>query len=83
MRAAQENYNPNLLTYSDDDKHKLMYNNIKFGANGYYDFILYALLEDEDVAIKKRISYRKRAYATMKATSSKFSPASLSYYILW
>ena len=83
LRAREHKYNPDLLKFSDDTKHKLMYDGIKFGANGYYDFIMYSMIVDADTAEKKRTNYRKRAYATMQATSSRYSPASLSYYILW
>jgi hypothetical protein len=32
--AYKNGYNPDLLTFSNDAKHKLSYNGIKFGANG-------------------------------------------------
>jgi len=80
--ASKNGYNPDLLTFSDDKKHKLSYNGIKFGANGYNDYIIYSLLH-ENIAEKKRENYRKRAKEVMLKSGSKYSPASLSYYILW
>jgi len=88
MRAKKEGYNPKLLFLSDDDKHKLIYDNVPFGAVGYNDFILYSVMAvdhkiTKEQAINKRINYRKRAYDMMIKSNNKFSPASLSYFILW
>lgn len=86
--AKHRNYNPELLKISDDGIHKLEYNNIKFGRVGYNDLIIYTWLEynkmiPEGTAKLKKINYRKRARAIMIKTKNKYSPASLSYQILW
>lgn len=81
--AKMKGYNPSLLNYSDDDIHKLDYDGVKFGRVGYNDFIIYLFTTDEDEALNKRKNYRKRAYKVMKETNDKFSPATLSYEILW
>ena len=52
------------------------------------DKILYTWLEfnnkiEEGTTKKKYTNYRKRAYMVMKKTNNKYSPSSLSYYILW
>lgn len=86
--AKQKGYNPNKLKLSTDNIHKLEYDNIKFGRKGYNDFIQYLYLVHLnkitlDDALKHRENYRARAYDVMKETNNKFSPASLSFYILW
>jgi len=80
--AYRNGYDPELLSFCNDEKHKLSYNGIKFGANGYFDFILYTILH-RNIADQKRDNYRKRSYDVMIKSQSKYSPASLSYNILW
>ena len=80
--AKKAGYNPKLLKFSTNPKKKLNYNGVDFGASGYGDFIIYKLT-DPKIADKKRENYRKRAKKVMSETNDKFSPASLSYYILW
>ena len=82
-RADIEGYDPYLLKFSNDEKHKLMYDGVKFGATGYNDYILYNIIYNSDVAELKRINYRKRATNVMKQTNNPLSPASLSYFIQW
>ena len=76
-------YDPNELHFANDSKHKLVYGTKKFGANGYNDYILYQLLYSSRIADQKRSNYRKRAIDVMKKTNSHYSPASLSWNILW
>jgi hypothetical protein len=83
QNAKNNGYEPNKLKWAEDGKHKFTYENIPFGAMKYNDYLLYQLKEGSKVAEIKRRNYRKRAESTMKATNNKFSPASLSYYILW
>ena len=82
-RADIEGYDPYLLNFSNDEKHKLMYDGVKFGATGYNDYILYYMFYNEDIADIKRKNYRKRATNVMKQTNNPLSPASLSLKILW
>lgn len=90
--AKERGYNPNNLRLSKDKIHKLEYNDnnkwVKFGAVKYMDFPTYLynytlgnITKEE--AFKKMRNYRKRAKATMEKTKNKYSPASLSYFILW
>jgi DNA adenine methylase len=86
--AELKGYNKNLLTISKDGIHKLDYNGIKFGRTGYNDFILYLFYVNRrnlpvSYAFDKRKNYRKRAKKVMEQTKDKFSPASLSFQILW
>lgn len=86
--AKLRDYEPDKLELANDDKHKLSYNGVEFGAVGYKDFILYLHLVKEGIipfefALQKMTNYRKRAEKTMKETNDKYSPASLSYNILW
>lgn len=86
--AKNRGYNPELLKISNDGIHKLEYDNIPFGRVGYNDKIIYAWLEHnkqipEGTMIKKYTNYRKRAKKVMEETNNKFSPASLSFYLIW
>ena len=90
--AKERGYDPSKLRLSKDGKHKLEYehNNkwIKFGRSGYNDFITYMYNHylgniTYATAVLKMKNYRKRAYSVMKKTGNIYSPASLSYYILW
>ena len=80
--ATNSGYNPNLLKFSSDPKKKLNYDGVNFGAVGYNDYIIYQLFQP-DIAEQKRTNYRKRARKVMEATNNKFSPASLSYNLIW
>jgi hypothetical protein len=86
--AVRRNYKPELLGFSDDGIHKLIYDGIPFGRIGYNDKIIYAWLEinnkiPEGTMEIKYNNYRKRAKKVMEDTNNKFSPASLSYFLLW
>lgn len=86
--SKNRGYNPDLLNICNDGIHKLEYNGVKFGRVGYNDKIIYTWMEykkllPEGTAKEKYINYRKRAKDIMIKTNNKFSPASLSYYILW
>jgi hypothetical protein len=78
--AKQAGYNPDLLKFSLSKK--LNYNGVDFGAPNYNDFIIYKLTNPE-IANNKRDNYRARSKKVMEETKNKYSPASLSYYILW
>jgi len=88
-KAENSGYNPELLTFSDDDIHKLDYDGVKFGRIGYNDFIIYAIkaynkeITNEE-AIKKRENYRARA-TKIKGNwkDNMMSPNNLALSILW
>ncbi len=90
--ASSQGYNPLMLQLSKDKKHKLEYNYnnnwIKFGAKHYNDFPTYIYNHflgniPFEKAIEKKTNYRKRAKSIMLKTNNKYSPASLSYSLLW
>jgi hypothetical protein len=81
--AKENGYDTSKIKWATDGKHKLEYDGVKFGAMKYMDYLLYQLKEGKGMAEIKRKNYRKRAEKVMKASDDKFSPASLSYYILW
>lgn len=86
--AKHYGYNPLKLSFANDNKHKLNYDNIYFGRVNYNDFIIYSWLEYNNLvpkgtAEKKRINYKKRAYKKMVESKNKYSPATLAYYINW
>jgi len=86
--AKMRGYDPKKLELANDDKHKLNYDGVPFGAVGYKDYILYLHLAKEkeitlEEANKKMINYRKRSYKIMKETNNKYSPATLAYNITW
>ena len=82
-RAKASGYNPKLLQFSNDTKHKLIYDGVKFGANGYNDYIIYNILYNKEIANVKRQNYRKRAFEVMKRTNSPLSASWLAYFIVW
>lgn len=86
--AKSKGYNPDKLTFSNNPKKKLNYDGVDFGAVNYGDFIIWSFLElnnevEDGYAKIKRKNYRKRAIDIMKKTKDKYSPASLSFYLLW
>jgi hypothetical protein len=88
-KAKKLGYNPKLLKFSDDKKHKLKYNNVPFGLKGYNDYIIYSIKAYKGEitpaeAKKKMINYRKRA-TKIKGdwAKNKESPNSLAINILW
>jgi hypothetical protein len=89
MKAQHTGYNPELLKFSDDGKHKLDYNGVKFGRKGYNDFIIYAIkAHNEEItkeeALKHRRNYLARA-TKIKGNwkDNKESPNNLAINILW
>lgn len=87
-KARAENYDPNYIEFSTDDKHKLSYKGVKFGSSTNGDYIIYSILAKKgkysrEEIDKKRNSYLARAKPTMLRMNDEGSPSSLSYYILW
>jgi hypothetical protein len=89
-QAAKRNgYDPNKLKFSTDKDSKLEYDNIKFGANKYNDYIIYKELAkqnivDKDVPQKRRQSYLARS-TKIKGNwkNNKTSKNNLAINILW
>jgi hypothetical protein len=86
--AKKRNYDDKLLKICNDGIHKLEYDGVKFGRVGYNDKIIYAWLEHnnkvpEGTMKMKYTNYRKRAKKIMEETNNKYSPASLSFYLIW
>jgi hypothetical protein len=87
--AKEHNYNPNELTFSDNQKFKLNYKGVNFGASDYKDFIIYSILEKRNdigdgAALKHRKRYLTRA-ANIKGDwkSNPLSRNNLAMKILW
>lgn len=91
--AKSTGYDPSKVSFSDDAKHKLMYEspdgNRYFGAVTYSDYIIWTWLEhigdvEEGTADKRRAAYRARA-SNIKGDwkSDKYSPNNLAINILW
>ena len=93
IKAKQHGYT-NKIMFSDDTKHKLMtFDNtglkIKFGNSKYNDYILYGILEHNDLidvgtADKRRKLYLSRA-TKIKGDwkDNKYSKNNLAINILW
>jgi hypothetical protein len=86
--AKSQGYLPLLINFSDDEKHKLIYNGKRFGSAFNNDYIIYKILYEKglytkDEIDKKRDAYRARARTVMLKTNDDESPATLSFYILW
>jgi DNA adenine methylase len=87
--AKSKGYDPELISFADDGKHKLIYdspNGIrKFGSAPLNDYIIYNMKEGIDfekgTAEKKRYAYHAR-FTDGKA-HEKYSPWELSLNILW
>ena len=87
--AKEYNYNPKLLHLSNDKKHKLVYDGVKFGSKTNNDFIIYTWLSEkgdisEEDALKHRDAYLARA-SKIKGNwvHNNFSPNWLAIRILW
>ena len=84
MIADKYGYDKNLLTYSDNPKKKLSYNNINFGSSVNNDFIIYLLKTNEENALEKRKNYLARAYNIRGDwRTNSISPNNLAIRILW
>ena len=94
LRIAKHNaflngYNPNLLTYANDNKHKLIYDGVPFGRKGYNDFITYSLkVKDKQMTQEQALDHRKRYLARATKIKGKWkdnlkSPNNLAIKILW
>jgi hypothetical protein len=84
-------YDPEKLSFADDNKHKLQYETpegkiIKFGAAAYRDHIMYKVLENTGIyligyADSRQRLYRKRAsHIKGDWANDKYSPNSLSNF---
>jgi hypothetical protein len=93
LRAYQAGYDPSLLSFANDNIHKLQYktpNGIrKFGRVGFRDFIIWKHLEDEGTvdpgyADNKRNTYHKSHEMISQIYKlDRYSPNALSLKINW
>ena len=88
-KARQAGYNPALLILSKDKKHKLEYDGVKFGKQGYKDFIIYSILANKGLITKEEALKHRNAYLS-RATKikgnwrdNKNSPNNLAISIIW
>lgn len=82
--AVKNSYDPKLISFNYDGKHKLNYDSPEgfksFGAAAYNDFLIYQILNGIEYANKRRLNYHKRFF---KESYDKYSPYELSLNILW
>lgn len=89
MKAKHTGYNPDLLKLSNDGKHKLEYNNIKFGRKGYNDFIIYSIMVyNKEITKEEALIHRKNYLARASKIKGKWkeninSPNNLAQKIIW
>ena len=93
QRAKKAGYDPNLLTYANDNKHKLQYESPhgvrRFGAVGYRDHIMWEFLEHHHKVPKGIASEKRRIFRTSHGRISqihhldRYSPNELAIHILW
>ena len=88
-KAKKNGYNPDKLFFSDNNKYKLDYDGINFGASGYNDYIIYSILSkkgniDKNIATLKRKNYLLRS-KLIKGNwqNNKLSKNNLARNILW
>jgi hypothetical protein len=86
--AKKYNYDDSLLSLSNDNKHKLIYDGVKFGSLNNMDFIQYlheaTKNDDWENAFKHRERYLKRAYKIKGDWKDNInSPNTLAIRILW
>ena len=72
------------LTFSNNPKYKLQYDNVNFGSSTNKDYILYLLLNGKKEALKHRLNYLKRS-SKIRGEWKKdiISPNNLSRIIIW
>lgn len=87
--AKASGYDPEKLTMSEDENHKLCYEGVCFGKIDYYDYIIYSWLESQGEIAKGTADKRRKAYRA-RATKikgewkkDKNSPNNLAINILW
>lgn len=87
--AKKYGYDPELINFTNDKKHKLIYDNVKFGGYNNFDFIqyLYKFLNNE-ISEEELLNHRKKYLA--RATRIKgawkdniLSPNNLAIRLLW
>ena len=93
QRAKKNGYNPDSLTYANDNKHKLQYESPygvrRFGAVGYRDHIMWEFLEQHHKVPRGTAAEKKRIFRNSHNRISeihkldKYSPNELSINILW
>jgi hypothetical protein len=91
--ARKNDYKPDLLDFSEDNKHKLAYDSPEglrnFGASGYGDFIIWSYLEKKGTAPKGTAQKKRKDFInshntmTVKYKLGKFSANTLALKILW
>jgi len=92
-RAKKSGYNPDLLTYANDNKHKFQYESPhgvrRFGGVGYRDHIMWELLEHAHkvpkgtAAMKRKVFRDSHEKITQTHHLDRYSPNELAINILW
>ncbi len=81
--AINNGYNKE-LTFSNNPKYKLQYDNVNFGSSTNKDYILYLLMNGKKEGLKHRLNYLKRS-SKIKGEwkNDTISPNNLSRIIIW
>jgi hypothetical protein len=93
QRAKKAGYDPNLLTYANDNKHKLQYESPhgvrRFGGVGYRDHIMWESLEHHHKVPRGTAAEKRRVFRNSHEKISeihhldRYSPNALALSILW
>ncbi len=91
IKAIYNDYNYSSLQFSDDPKYKLQITNpyngkvIRFGANGYNDYLVYMFLaKKRKISIDDANNHRNNFLARMKKKDNNmYSKLNLAREILW
>lgn len=93
LKARQAGYDPNLLKYANDGKHKLLYESPygprRFGAVGFRDFIIWTHLEQNHKVPKGTAAEKRHIFRTSHEKISqihhldRYSPNEMALAILW
>ena len=93
LKARQAGYNPDLLNYANDNKHKLQYESPhgvrRFGAVGFKDYIMYHNLEMRGKVPRGTTAEKRRVFRNSHEKISqihhldRYSPNEMAIHILW
>jgi hypothetical protein len=93
MMALSRGYNPDLLSFAEDNNHKLKYESpkgiVRFGKANYGDYIIYQFMEkmgdvERGFAKKKRRVFRASHSEISRIHHlDKYSPNEMSINVIW
>lgn len=91
IKAMYLDYDWKTITFCDDDKYKLQITNpnngkvVKFGANGYNDFIIYLyMVKKGQITYDDALKHQERFLKRMKKTDDNmYSKKNLARNLIW